>query len=110
LSCDDPKRLQAICDGLSAEKINALLRKWLRLLPHPDGAKDRKAGYRYQISILQAEFSLTQVLDRPVTGRVFFEEVIHENLDIGRRSQVRLIFDRRVNKTTPGRFRTRVIT
>ena len=110
LSCDDPRRLQAICDGLSAEKIDALLRKWLRLLPHPYEARDRKAGYRYQISILQAEFSLTQVLDRPVTGRVFFEEVIRENLDIGRPRQVQLIFDRRVNKTTPGRFRTRVIT
>jgi hypothetical protein len=48
------------------------LRKWLRLLPHPDTAADRKAGYRYQISILQAEFSLTQVLDRPVTGRGAF--------------------------------------
>jgi hypothetical protein len=87
-----------------------LLRKRLRLLPHPYEARDRKAGYRYQISILQAEFSLTQVLDRPVTGRVFFEEVIRENLDIGRPSQVQLIFDRRVNQTTPGRFRTRVIT
>jgi hypothetical protein len=110
LSCYDPKRLQAICDGLSAEKIDALLRKWLRLLPHPYTAADRKAGYRYQVSILQAEFSLTQVLDRPVTGRVFFEEVIRENLDIGRPSQVQLIFDRRVSKKTPGRFRTRVIT
>src|SRR4030081_622559 len=108
--CDDPKRLQAICDGLSAEKIDGLLRKWLRLLPHPYEARDRKAGYRYQISILQAEFSLTQVLDRPVTGRVFFEEVIRENLDIGRPSQVQLIFDRRVNRRTPGKFRTRVIT
>jgi hypothetical protein len=110
LSCDDPKRLQSICDGLSAEKIDTLLRKWLRLLPHPYTAADRKAGYRYQVSILQAEFSLTQVLDRPTTGRVFFEEVIRENLDIGRPSQVQLIFDRRVGKTTPGRFRTRVIT
>jgi hypothetical protein len=110
LSCDDPEKLQAICDGLSAEKIDALLRKWLRLLPHPYTAADRKAGYRYQVSILQAEFSLTQVLDRPVTGRVFFEEVIRENLDIGRPSQVQLIFDRRVSKKTPGRFRTRVIT
>src|SRR3954465_14945955 len=110
LSCDDPKRLQAICDGLSAEKIDSLLRKWLRLLPHPYEARDRKAGYRYQISILQTEFSLPQVLDRPVTGRVFFEEVIRENLDIGRPSQVQLIFDRRVNKTTPGLFRTRVLT
>src|SRR3954471_1902657 len=107
---DAPQRLQQICDGLSAGKIDALLRKWLRLLPHPYTAADRKAGYRYQVSILQAEFSLTQVLDRPVTGRVFFEEVIRENLDLGRPSQVQLIFDRHINKRTPGRFRTRVIT
>src|SRR5450432_2381173 len=110
LSCADPKRVQALCDGLSAEKIDGLLRKWFRKLPHPFAAKDRQAGYRYQISILQAEFSLTQVLERPVTGRVFFEEVIRENLDIGRPSQVQLIFDRRVSRRTPGRFRTRVIT
>jgi hypothetical protein len=110
LQCDDAKRLQQICDGLSASKIDALLRKWLRFLPHPYTAADRKAGYRYQISILQAEFSLTQVLDRPVTGRVFFEEVIRENLDLGRPSQVQLIFDRRITRKTPGRFRTRVIT
>ena len=110
LECDDAKRLQSICDGLSAEKIDALLRKWLRLLPHPFTAADRKAGYRYQVSMLQTEFSLTQVLDRPVTGRVFFEEVIRENLDLGRPGQVQLIFDRRVTARTPGRFRTRVIT
>ena len=79
-------------------------------MPHPYTGRDRKAGYRYQLSILQAEFSLTQVLDRPVTGRVFFEEVIRENLDIGRPSQVQLIFDRRVSKRTPGKFPTRVIT
>jgi len=59
---------------------------------------------------LQAEFSLTQVLDRPAAGRLFFEEIIRENLDIGRPSQVQLIFRRRVNTRTPGRFRTRVIT
>jgi hypothetical protein len=41
---------------------------------------------------------------------VFFEEVIRENLDIGRPSQVQLIFGRRISKKTPGRFRTRVIT
>jgi hypothetical protein len=49
-------------------------------LPHPFPPRDRAAGYRYQLSILQAEFSLTQVLDQPVTGRVFFEQVIRENL------------------------------
>jgi DNA-binding HxlR family transcriptional regulator len=109
-SCADPKRLQSICDSLSAEKIDALLRKWLRRLPHPFPARDRQAGYRYQISILQIELSLTQVLDRPVSGRIFFEDVIRENLDIGRPKQVQLIFDRGVTKTTPGSFRTRIIT
>ena len=110
LSCERPARAQALCEALSAQKIDALLRKWLRRLPHPFTAADRSAGYRYDISILQAEFSLTQVLDRPVTGRVFFEEVIRENLDIGRPSQVQLIFERGVTRRTPGRFRTRVIT
>src|SRR5439155_6567364 len=78
--------------------------------PHPFTAADRKAGYRYDVSILEAEFALTQVLDRPVTGRVFFEEVIRDNLDVGRPDQVQLIFGRRVTRRTPGRFRTRVLT
>ncbi len=110
LSCANPQRLQEIANGLNAAKIDALLRKWLARLPHPFTAADRQAGYRYDVSILQAEFSLTQVLDRPQTGRIFFEEVIRENLDIGRPDQVQLIFGRRVTKRTPGRFRTRVLT
>ena len=110
LSCADPARLQQICDGLSAEKIDGLLRKWLRLLPHPFTGADRAAGYRYDISILQAEFSLTQVLDRPVHGRLFFEQVIRENLDLGRPEEVRLIFNRKITRRTPGSFRTRVVT
>ena len=36
--------------------------------------------------------------------------MIRENLDIGRPSQVSLVFDRKVNRRTPGPFRTRVIT
>ena len=110
LSCAEPKALQRICDGLDDKKIDRLLRKWLARLPHPFDRRDRRAGYRYGVSILQAEFALTQVLDRPVAGRIFFEQVIRENLDIGRPGQVQLIFDRRVSQRTPGRFRTRVIT
>ncbi len=109
LSCADPERLQAICDGLCAGKIDALLRKWLRLLPHPFTDPDRKAGYRYDVSILQAEFSTTQVLDRPVHGRLFFEQVIRENLDLGRPEEVRLIFNRRIPRSAQG-FRTRIVT
>jgi hypothetical protein len=61
LSCQNPRRLQAICNGLSAARIDGLLRKWLARLPHPYTAADRKAGYRYDLSILQIELSLTQV-------------------------------------------------
>src|SRR5258705_9580844 len=102
--------IQWLWDELRGEKIDRLLRKCLRRLPHPFPPRDRTSGYRYQLSILQAEFSLTQVLDQPVTGRIFFEEVIRENLDIGRPSQVSLIFDRKLTRRTPSRFRTRVIT
>ena len=38
------------------------------------------------------------------------EEVIRENLDIGRPDQMQLIFNRRVSRRTPGSFRTRVLT
>jgi hypothetical protein len=109
-STEAPRRVQRIADTLTADKIDAVFRKWLRRLPHPFRAAHRQAGYRYQLSILQAEFSLTQVLDRPQTGRGLFEEIIRENLDIGRPDQVQLIFDRRVSRRTPGRFRTRVLT
>jgi len=106
----DVAAVQAICDGLTEPVIDALLRKWLARLPHPFTPADRAAGYRYQLSILQAEFSLTQMLDKPVSGRIFFEQTIRENLDIGRPDQVSLIFNRQVRRNTPGMFRTRVIT
>jgi hypothetical protein len=114
LRCDDVARLQRICDSLTAQKIDAFVRKWLARLPHPFTPADRRAGYRYDLSVLQAEFSLTQVLDRPLSGRVFFEEVIRENLDIGRPDHISVVFDRRIitrgRHPTSGRFRTRIIT
>jgi hypothetical protein len=114
LDCDDPAALQRICDRLSAAKIDAFFRKWLARLPHPFTGADRRAGYRYELSMLQAEFSLTQVLDRPHSGRVFFEQLIRENLDLGRPDKASLIFARQVRlrgrHPTPSRWRTRVLT
>ena len=111
---DDVPRLQRICDSLGPEQIDALLRKWLAILPNPFTAADEAAGYRYELSLLQTEFSLTQMLDTPMSGRIFFEQVLHDNLDVGRPDQVGLVFDRRIIRrgkhATPGRFRTRVIT
>jgi hypothetical protein len=109
-SVGDAQRAQAICDELDADAIDAFFRKWLARLPHPFTPEDRAAGVRYRLSILQMEMSRTEVFDRPVVGRQFFEEVIRENLDLGRPDRVQLIFDRRISRRTPGSFKTRVLT
>jgi hypothetical protein len=109
-SCADPAALQAICDRLGPPDFQACLDRWLAMLPLPLGANDRLAGFGYQVSILQLEVSRTQVFDRPLRGREFFEEVIRDHLDLGRPSRVQLLFDRKIIKTTPGKFATRIIT
>src|ERR1700745_3481656 len=72
-----------------------------RFSPRPTGEPD--TGFR------QFEISDTGVFDRPQAGRMWFEGVIRDHLDVGRPDQIALIFQRRVNGRTPGRFRTRVI-
>ena len=109
LSSADPKQLQATCDELSPEAIDQMVRKWLARIPLPLRSQDRAAGYDWSLSIWQMEVSLTQIFDRPLRGREFFEEIIRDNLDLGRPDRVQLIFDRVVTKKTPGQFRTRVV-
>ncbi len=109
LSCAQPGKLQEICDSLGSEQIDRAFRKWLKRVPLPLRAQDREAGYDWALSIWQMEVSLTQIFDRPLRGREFFEEIIRDNLDLGRPDRVQLIFDRVVTKKTPGEFRTRVI-
>ena len=109
LSCTERERLQRTCDSLSPQDIDRLFRKWLERIPLPLRPEDRQAGYDWTLSIWQMEVSLTQIFDRPLRGREFFEEIIRDNLDLGRPDRVQLIFDRVVTKKTPGEFRTRVI-
>ena len=108
--CADPERLQQLCDQLGPEHIQAFLDRWLARLPFPLDAPTRQAGYDPRLAIWQLEYSLTQVVDRPVHGREFFEGVIRENLDLGRPDRVQLIFQRPITRRTPGHFATRVIT
>ena len=58
----------------------------------------------------QFEISDTYVFDRPQAGRMWFEGVIRDHLDVGRPDQVMLIFDRRLHRSAAGPFRTRVLT
>ncbi len=109
LSCAEPGKLQEVCDSLGPEQIECLFRKWLKRIPLPLRPEDRQSGYDWNLSIWQMEVSLTQIFDRPLRGREFFEEIIRDNLDLGRPDRVQLVFDRVVTKKTPGEFRTRVI-
>ena len=109
-SCQDPAALQKICDRLGPGAVKNFFWRWLHRLPSPFSAADWKAGYVYELAFRQFEVSETCVFDRPQAGRMWFEGVIRDHLDIGRPDQVMLIFDRRINRCTPGPFRTRVLT
>ena len=110
LSCANPQRLQEICDGLTAEKFQTLWNKWQTRLPQPFTDDDRRAGFGDEVFMQQVEFSRTQVFDRPLSGRLFFEQMLHDNLDLGRPDKLQLIFDKQIPRTTKTRFRTRLIT
>jgi hypothetical protein len=113
LRCQDPERLNQICATLGPDDVQSFFDRWSHRLPWPLLDQDRAVGYDHRLSIWQMEVSLTQVFERPVQGRHFFEEVIRENLDLGRPNQVSLLFDGRLTRRTPPPtygYRTRVIT
>jgi hypothetical protein len=63
-----------------------------------------------RLSIRQLELSDTRVFDRPAAGRAWFERTIADQLDLGHPDRVQIVFGRKVTRTTPGRFQTKVIT
>ena len=112
-ACADPAALQATCDALGPADVQAFFDRWAQRLPWPLTTADRAAGYTHRLALNQIEVSLTQVFDRPIQGRHFFEAVIRENLDLGRPDRVRLLFPLRITRATPSPrfgYRTRVIT
>jgi len=113
LSCADSTGLQAACDALGPTDVQGFFDRWSDRLPWPMTVAERAAGYNHRLALCQLEVSLTQVFDRPVQGRHFFEAVIRDNLDLGRPDRVRLLFPLRLTRATPPPafgYRTRVIT
>src|SRR5664280_1535913 len=106
----DPAGLQAICDRLGPSTITVFAERWWARLPLPLTPADRKAGYWWDLSMRQVEVSRTLVFDRPANGRLFFDALVTDNLDVGRPDQIELIFGRRVLPSTTGVFATRVVT
>jgi len=89
-SCVNPIALQEICDCRGATEVESFLARWLHRLPSPFTAADQKAGYTYELAFPQFEVSETCVFDRPQAGRMWFEAVIRDHLDIGRPDQIAL--------------------
>jgi hypothetical protein len=106
-SCADPAALQRICDRLGTGAVRQFLWRWQRRLPSPFTTADLRAGYSYELAVRQFEVSDTRVFARPQAGRAFFEGLIRDHLDVGRPSQVALLFDRTITRRTPGRFAPR---
>jgi len=108
-SCSDPARLQAICDRLGPEQIQAFFDHWMDVIPTPLGPPERERGYWWELSMRQVEVSRTLVFDAPRRARRFVESLIIDNLDLGRPDEVQLIFGRQVRKNTKGTFSTKLV-
>ena len=81
---------------------------WQARLPFPFTFEDRARGYGYELAFRQLEISDTRVFDRPAAGRAWFERTLPDQLTLGRPDQVAIVFGRRVNRCTPGRFHTKI--
>lgn len=113
--CEDPKAAQRIADGITAKKLEKLIRKWSRIVPNPlDFMPGRRGNLslKYEISMLQTEIARTQLWKRAADGLQFFEQVIRENIDLGRPEKVGVIFGKQIRKATRQnhRFMSRVFT
>jgi hypothetical protein len=98
-SCDDPAAVQGICDRFGPEPIRDFVERWWARLPLPLTDADRAAGYWWDLSMRQVEFSRTVVFTQPRHARTFFETLIADNLDLGRPDQIEVIFGRRIPRT-----------
>jgi hypothetical protein len=109
-ACENPTRLQAICDSLGPAELQGFFDRWIALIPTPLGDTDRAEGYWWELSMRQVEASRTICFDDPRRARGFFEALVCDNVGIGRPDQVAAVFARQVRKTTKSLFRTRVFT
>jgi hypothetical protein len=108
-ACSDPERLQALCDSLSPQHVQAFFDRWMPQIPTPLGPQDRAGGYWWELSMRQTEVSRTLVFDAPRRARAFFEALVADNIGVGRPEDISLAFARKPRSKTD-RFATRVLT
>jgi hypothetical protein len=85
-SCEDAALPQRLCDRLGPGAVTGFFWRWQRRPPSPFTPDDLRAGYVYDLAFRQFEVSDTRVFDRPAAGRAFFEGLIRDHLDLGRKT------------------------
>jgi hypothetical protein len=110
-SCEEPERLQALCDALGPAEVQAFFDRWIGAIPTPLQGTERAAGFWWELSMRQVEVSRTLVFDDPRRARSFFEALVADNIGIGRPEEVSIVFaGRQVRKRRDETFGTRIFT
>jgi hypothetical protein len=97
--------LQDLADQVQAGTLRVFFERWMSRLPLPLNDADRDRGYWWQLSMRQIEISRTLVIDDPRRVRTLFEQLLRDNLDLGRPEHLEVIFARRITRRTPGHVR-----
>ena len=105
----DPAALATIAQGFDAALVERIARRWLAGVPAPLTAAERDKGYPWRLSIYQAEFSDNVIFRRTAVLNRVYEDLLREHLHLGRPDMLKVVFDRRIQRNTPGIFKTRVL-
>lgn len=105
----DPAALAEIAQQFDARLVEQIARRWLGWVPDPLTAAERAAGYPWRLSIYQAEFSDNVIFRRTEVLNRVYEDLLRDHLHLGRPDMVKVMFDRRIQRNTPGTFKTRLL-
>jgi hypothetical protein len=105
----DPAVLAEIAQQFDARLVEQIARRWLGWVPDPLTAAERAAGYPWRLSIYQAEFSDNVIFQRTEVLNRVYEDLLRDHLHLGRLDMVKVIFGRRIQRNTPGTFKTRLL-
>jgi hypothetical protein len=109
MACENPRRLQELCDLLTHDHVRAFAERWIHRLPGVFTREEAELGYRYALSIIQMEQCHNLRFQNAGQVRRLFDQLLRDNIELGRPDKMQIFFGRKVIKTTPGRFQTRIL-
>lgn len=103
MATDDPEKLQRACDAFNSETVRRFLSRWLKQIPLPLEDQDRQNGYKHNFSLYQVEYCRNHIFKDTGTLNRLFDQLIRDNMNLGRPEWLKILFDRQIRKNTPVR-------